>query len=75
MDDHLGRDIRHDDLYEELAPITHCDFNKKVHAHSDQLSFFLRNEQQRWIEKSNGAVFIQKKSFCGVSFKSFQIHH
>ena len=38
MDDHLGRDIRHDDLYEELAPITHCDFNKKVHAHSDQLS-------------------------------------
>ena len=41
MDDHLGRDIRHDDLYEELAPITHCDFNKKVHAHSDQLSFLM----------------------------------
>ena len=41
MDDHLGRDIRHDDLYEELAPITHCDFNKKVHAHSDQLSYYL----------------------------------
>ena len=29
MDDHLGRDIRHDDLYEELAPTTHCKFNKK----------------------------------------------
>ena len=39
MDDHLGRDIRHDDLYEELAPITHCKFNKKVHAHSDELSY------------------------------------
>ena len=41
LDDHLGRDIRHDDLYEELAPITHCKFNKKVHAHSPQLSLIL----------------------------------
>ena len=38
--DHLGRGIRHDDLYEEFAPITHSKFNKKVHAHSPQLSFF-----------------------------------
>ena len=42
MDDHLGRDIRHDDLYEELAPTTHCKFNKKTHSHSWQLSCGMR---------------------------------
>ena len=41
MDDHLGRDIRHDDLYEKLAPTTHCEINKKTQSHSPPLSSFL----------------------------------
>ena len=42
MDDHLGRDIRHDDLYEELAPTTHCKFSKKnALSQSPALQIFL----------------------------------
>ena len=51
MDDHLGRDIRHDDLYEELAPTTHCKFNKKTHSHSPPLSFFWGYENQYLFSK------------------------
>jgi hypothetical protein len=29
LDEHLGRGIRHDDVYEELAPTTYCKTNKK----------------------------------------------
>ena len=34
VDEHLGKDIRHDDVYEELAPTTHCKTNRKTHSHS-----------------------------------------
>ena len=40
LDEHLGRDITHDDLYEELAPTTHCKTSKK-HSHSPPRSLFL----------------------------------
>lgn len=29
MDEHFGRDIRHADVYEQLAPTTCCKTNKK----------------------------------------------
>jgi len=29
LDEHLGRGIRHDDVYEELAPTKYCKTNKK----------------------------------------------
>ena len=29
LEEHLGRDIRHDDVYEELAQTTHCNTKKK----------------------------------------------
>ena len=29
LDEHLDRDIRHDDVYEELTPTTYCKTNKK----------------------------------------------
>jgi hypothetical protein len=37
LDEHLGRDIRHDDVYEELVPTTHCKTNKKTHSLSPPL--------------------------------------
>ena len=40
LDEHLGRGIRHDDVYEELAPTTYCKTSqkKKTHSHSPPLS-------------------------------------
>ena len=38
MDEHFGRDIRHADVYEQLAPTTCCKTNKKTHSHSPPLS-------------------------------------
>ena len=40
LDEHLGRDIRHDDVYEELAPTTHCKTSNKTHFHSPPLFIF-----------------------------------
>ena len=30
LDEHLGRGIRHDDVYEELAPTTYCKTKKRT---------------------------------------------
>ena len=38
MDDHFARDIRHDDVYEELAPMTYCKTNKNANSHCPPLS-------------------------------------
>ena len=36
----LGKDFRHDDVYEEFAPTTHCKTSTKKHSHSSPLSSF-----------------------------------
>ena len=38
LDDHFARDIRHDDVYEELAPTTYCKTNKNANSHCPPLS-------------------------------------
>jgi len=39
LDEHLDKDIRHDDVHEELAPTTYCKTNQK-RTHSPPLSRF-----------------------------------
>ena len=39
MDEHLDRDIRQDDVYEELAPTTYCKLTKNALSQSPALFF------------------------------------
>ena len=48
LDEHFGRDIKHDYVYEELAPTTCCKTNKKAHSHS--LNGHFRNLNWRYLQ-------------------------
>jgi hypothetical protein len=39
LDEDFGRDIRHDDVYEDLASTAQCKNNKKKRAPTDPSSF------------------------------------
>ena len=53
MDEHFGRDIRHADVYEQLAPTTCCKTNKKTRSHSPPLSKKRGHGRVRERTKSN----------------------
>ena len=66
LDEHLGRGIRHDDVYEELAPTTYCKTNKKTHSHSPPLSSF----SSLWLH-SNRRSYI---AFVSLIHRNHDIH-
>ena len=53
LDEHFGRDIRHADVYEQLAPTTCCKTNKKTRSHSPPLSKKRGHGRVRERTKSN----------------------
>ena len=54
LDEHFGRDIRHADVYEQLAPTTCCKTNKKRHSPSPPLS---KKEDMEEAEKEQSQTW------------------